>query len=210
MAVIGFTDNYEDLSSDKGYQFKFFCQCCGNGYLSSFRMNKQGVAGELLRGAGGLLGGILGRAADAVGDVQRAAAGPAHDAALKDAVEEMRPRFVQCKRCGQWVCREICWNDERSLCKNCAPILQRELAAQQAQITVEQTAEKLRSSDLTAGIDMKSKAKAACPKCGAAVSGGKFCPECGAELAPSDACSACGAKLSPGAKFCPECGAKRG
>ena len=37
MATIEFTGNYEDLSTDKGYQFKFFCEKCGNGYMSSFR-----------------------------------------------------------------------------------------------------------------------------------------------------------------------------
>ncbi|MCX6638013.1 MAG: zinc ribbon domain-containing protein, partial [Acidobacteria bacterium] len=37
MSIIRFTQNHEDLSTDRGYQFKFFCDRCGNGYLSSFQ-----------------------------------------------------------------------------------------------------------------------------------------------------------------------------
>ena len=29
MAVIEFTDNFEDLSTDQGFQFKFHCERCG-------------------------------------------------------------------------------------------------------------------------------------------------------------------------------------
>ncbi|MGC8762247.1 MAG: hypothetical protein ACP5VN_01215 [Acidobacteriota bacterium] len=71
--------------------------------------------------------------------------------------------FLKCKRCGQWVCKEICWNAERSLCKNCAPILQRELAARQAAIQVDQAEEKLRGMDLTEGVDLQSTAATLCP-----------------------------------------------
>ncbi len=208
MARIEFTDNYQDLSTESGYQFKFFCQCCGNGYMSSWKANKLGVAGHLLRGAGSVLGGVFGRAAHGTYEVQEAIQGPAHDAALQEAVEEIRPLFLQCKRCGQWVCREICWNAERSLCKNCAPILQRELAARQASIQVDQAEEKLRNMDLTEGVDLKSTAAVLCPKCGAEAQGGKFCPECGAPLVPKSECPKCGTKVKAGARFCPECGQK--
>jgi membrane protease subunit (stomatin/prohibitin family) len=208
MARIEFTDNYQDLSTESGFQFKFFCEGCGNGYMSSWKANKLGVAGHLLRGAGHVLGGVFGRAASGTYEIQEAVGGPAHDSALKEAVEEIRPLFVQCKRCGQWVCREICWNKERSLCKNCAPILPRELAAKQAEITVQQAEQKLREQDLTEGVDLKSTAVVLCPKCGAESEGGKFCPECGAPLAPKAECPKCGTKVKPGVKFCPECGQK--
>src|SRR5262249_33780992 len=143
MAHIEFTDNIQDLSTENGFQFKFFCQSCGNGMLSSWQANATGIAGEMLRGVGSILGGVLGRAAAGSYEIQKAVGGPAHDQALQHAVEEIRPQFVQCKRCGHWVCREICWNAERSLCKACAPILQRELAAMQAEIGVQQAQEKL-------------------------------------------------------------------
>jgi len=210
MSRVEFTDNYQDLSTDNGFQFKFFCQGCGNGYMSSWKANKLGVATDLLRGAGNLLGGVFGRAASGTYEVQKAVGGPAHDDALKEAVEEIRPLFLQCKRCGKWVCKDICWNAERALCKNCAPILQRELAAKQASITVEQAEEKLRQQDLTEGVDLKAQAAVLCPKCGAEAKGGKFCAECGAPISPKSECSRCGAKMSSTDKFCPECGQKAG
>ena len=206
MARIEFTDNYQDLSTETGYQFKFFCQSCGNGYMSSWQANKTGIAGEVVRAAGNICGGIFGRASHGSYEIQKAIGGPEHDRALEAAVAEIRPLFVQCKRCGQWVCHEVCWNNDRGLCKNCAPILQRELAAAQAQITVEQAQGKLRETDLTAGVNLTAEATVACPGCGAETAPGRFCSECGAALKPKGECPKCGAKTAPGAKFCPECG----
>lgn len=34
--MIQFVANYDDLSTDKGFQFKFHCDRCRNGYLSRF------------------------------------------------------------------------------------------------------------------------------------------------------------------------------
>ena len=49
MPVIEFTDNYEDLSTDQGFQFKFRCERCGDGFMSTFQTNALGVAGSLLQ-----------------------------------------------------------------------------------------------------------------------------------------------------------------
>jgi hypothetical protein len=208
VAHIEFTDNYQDLSTESGYQFKFICENCGNGYMSSWITSKSGMATGLLRGAGSLLGGFLGNAANSADGLRDLVQGPAHDHALQEAVEEIRPLFVQCKRCGQWICREICWNDERGLCTDCAPMVQRELGSMQAKLTVEQAGEKLREQDLTEGLNLAAKAVVVCPLCGAENEGGKFCQECGASLSPAVDCPRCGTKLKPSAKFCPECGAK--
>jgi Double zinc ribbon len=208
MAHIEFTDNYQDLSTQSGYQFKFICENCGNGYMSSFKASKAGMATGLLRGAGSLLGGVLGNASYSAEALREAVAGPAHDHALQDAVAEIRPLFVQCKRCGQWVCREICWNNERGLCSNCAPIVQRELGSIQAKVTIEQAEAKIRAQDLTGGINVADKAVVICPACGAENDGGKFCQECGSPLAARLDCPRCGTELKPNAKFCPECGNK--
>jgi Double zinc ribbon len=208
MARIEFTDNYEDLSTGSGYQFKFNCEKCGNGYMSSFQASKSGIATGLLRGAGNILGGFLGSASSGAEELQELVAGPAHDHALQEAVEEIRPLFIQCKRCGQWVCREICWNAERGLCSDCAPIAQREIGSLQAQITVDQAEEKLRQQDLTAGLNLSDKAVVICPSCGAENEGGKFCQECGGSLLAQAQCPKCGTKFKAGAKFCPECGTK--
>jgi membrane protease subunit (stomatin/prohibitin family) len=208
MAHVEFTDNYQDLSTDQGFQFKFMCESCGNGYMSSWQANQLGMAGDALRAAGSIFGGVFGRAASGSYEIQRAVGGPQHDRALSAAVAEIKPLFIQCKRCGKWVCKEICWNAERALCKNCAPILQRELAAKQAEITVEQAEQKLREQDLTAGINVTAEATVACPACGKETKPGKFCSECGAALRPKGECPKCGAKVDAKDKFCPECGQK--
>jgi hypothetical protein len=85
MASIKFTGNYQDLSTDKGYQFKFCCEKCGNGHLSTFKASKLGMASSALRAAGNLFGGVLGNAANSAYEIQRAVGGTAHDEALKEA-----------------------------------------------------------------------------------------------------------------------------
>lgn len=69
MDIIEFTDNYEDLSTDTGFQFKFYCERCGNGYMSEFRPSPAGRATGLLRAAGGLLGGMTGKVGDTVYEI---------------------------------------------------------------------------------------------------------------------------------------------
>jgi hypothetical protein len=126
------------------------------------------------------------------------------------AVAEGKAYFKKCTRCGKWVCPETCWNPERGMCENCAPDLQEEAAAAQAEAAKEQIWEKAKTVDQTGGLDVGVKQMAVCPGCGAKVGAGKFCGECGKELRPKDACGACGAKMAPAAKFCGECGGKRG
>src|SRR5215471_15699910 len=102
MATQAFTKNYRDHSNENGYQFEFFCDKCGNGRRSSFVTSGVGVASSLLKAAGSVFGGGLwnaGWGADRVKDVLR---GPAWDAAFKDAIEECKPFFRQCTRCGIW------------------------------------------------------------------------------------------------------------
>ena len=48
MPTVEFTGNYEDLSTDRGYQFKFYCEKCGNGYMSTFKASKMGMATSML------------------------------------------------------------------------------------------------------------------------------------------------------------------
>jgi hypothetical protein len=205
---IEFTDNYQDLSTESGYQFKFMCERCGNGYMSSWKASKAGMATGILRGAGSMLGGFMGSASRGADQLRDLVQGPGHDAALRDAVEEIRPLFTQCKRCGQWVCEEVCFNKERGLCVDCAPMAQREISALQAQITIEQAGTKLREQDLTEDLDLKASAVVICPACGVENEGGKFCAECGASLLPKTECPKCGTKFKAGSKFCPECGLK--
>ena len=210
MPLIQFTENYDDLSTDRGYQFKFHCDKCGNGYLTSFQPNVAGIAGGLLRAAGDLLGGALGRAGDSAYEIQQAIGGPAHDDALRKAVEEARPHFKQCSRCGKCVCIENCWNASRGLCKDCAPETDEEVAAAQSQAARDQIWQKAAEQDQIKEVRMTPGAQVAvCPSCGAKTRGSnKFCPECGASLQAKLICSKCGNEAEPGTKFCPECGNK--
>jgi hypothetical protein len=210
MGLIAFTKNHQDLSTDVGYQFKFFCDKCGNGYMSPFIRSTVKTAGSLLRGAGQLLGGFLGSAGANSYEIQRMVGGKEHDGAFRQAVEEARAHFKQCSRCGLWVCPENCWNSERGLCEVCAPNLEEERAAAQATAVREQVWQKARSTDQVADVDLTSKAVAFCPQCGARSQGGKFCPECGARFSVAVECPKCGTSVEGKPKFCPECGERLG
>lgn len=211
--MIQFVANYDDLSTDRGYQFRFHCDKCGNGHMSAYEASALGTTASLLRAAGNLFGGILGSAGNSAFEVQRAVGSTGHDAALRKAVEQGKQYFHQCSRCGRWVCPDVCWNAKAGLCEGCAPDEQEELAAQKAQAAAEQIVQKTRQQDYTSDLDFSKGGMVACEKCGARMSAGtKFCGECGAANAAAAAkpkfCTGCGAKIEAGAKFCPECGGK--
>ena len=79
---IAFTDNYEDLSSDRGYQFKFLCQRCGNGYMSSFKKSTTGTISGAVRILGNFFEGGD-RIASSTDEAQRMTAGKTHDKPLR-------------------------------------------------------------------------------------------------------------------------------
>ncbi len=208
MAMIQFTRNHSDHSTDKGYQFEFNCDRCGNGFMSEFKASAVGLASSALRAAGSIFGGVFGSASAGSYEIERAVRGPGHDKAFRDAIEEVKPNFRQCPKCSHWACIAVCWNQKRGLCYDCAPNLETEIAAAQAQSTVDQMKEKVRGMDLTKDLDLTSEAAALCPSCGARTQGAKFCPECGKPLRPKNECPRCGTKTEAGTKFCPECGSK--
>jgi hypothetical protein len=210
MPTVEFTGNYEDLSTDRGYQFKFYCEKCGNGYMSTFKSSKVGMAASAAQVAGNLFGGLFGRAADTAYEIQRAVGGPAHDAALREAVTEIRPMFKQCTRCGQYVCQPICFNKKAQLCEGCAPDMDEEIAAAQAEAAREQAFEKAREVNWMKGRDLGNVTGVACRACGAKVGSAKFCPDCGTPTSAKRSCRDCGHEVEGSPKFCPECGSKYG
>jgi hypothetical protein len=153
MTLIKFVRNYDDLSTDRGFQFEFYCDRCGTGYRTHFQASATGLVTEALDVASGLLGGVLGRAADVSERVHSAAWEQAHDKAFAAAVEEIKPNFIQCRRCTEWVCREMCWNAERGLCKECAPEVEVEYAAAQVEATIEQGREAIRETEYVSAED---------------------------------------------------------
>jgi len=132
-----------------------------------------------------LFGGVLSRAADSPYNVQRMVGGPAHDAALRNAVAEISPLFQQCPRCGDWVCKNVCWNETRNQCVNCSPKMEHQITAIESEGTIYQLRDKtFGQTDLTGSIALKSSAASMeCPSCGAEVERGqKFCGECGSKV----------------------------
>jgi membrane protease subunit (stomatin/prohibitin family) len=224
--AIAFVQNYQDLSTDRGYQFKFHCDHCGNGYMTSFQTSVIGAAESVLKIAGDLFGGAFSHAGESAYEVQRMVGGTAHDKALAAAVDECKQHFHQCPRCGKWVCPEVCWNGAANLCKGCAPRFEEELAAAHADARASAARQQLQSraagTDYVANVDMRGVASAApvapaasagphCTECGTLLGTAKFCPQCGTPRpAQAPAACSCGAPIAPGTKFCGECGKKLG
>lgn len=209
---IEFTQNYSDLSTNKGFQFEFYCDRCGSGYRTRFKPSMTGTVASVLDTASGLFGGVFNRAADVGERVRSASWEKAHDEAFVEAMAELKPDFVQCPRCSSWVCRSKCWNTKKGLCKECAPDLGVEMAAAQASRSVEEVwahAAMAEEDKKLAAENWRQTVRASCPQCEAPLAANaKFCPECGANLKARDNCPGCGSKITPGSKFCPECGEK--
>lgn len=211
MAKIEFTRNYSDLSTNQGFQFEFYCDRCGSGFRTNFQASTLGTVSSALDAASGLFGGVLGRAADLGERARSATWEKAHDAAFTEAMEELKPDFMQCPRCSSWVCLKSCWNSRKGLCKNCAPDLGVEMAAAQSSRTTEEiwAHSKMAEEDreMLKEKSWREGVRATCPSCNAPLAAKvKFCPECGERIQQELRCSNCDAKLMAGAKFCPECG----
>jgi len=133
-----FTANYNDLSTEQGFQFEFVCGRCNSGFRTKFKPSLTGKVSGALDAASSIFGGIFGAAANIGDRVHSATWEKAHDDAFVEAAQEIRPHFIQCPRCQTWVCREKCWNTKKGLCKECAPDLGVEMAAAQASKSVEE------------------------------------------------------------------------
>jgi len=215
MDAIEFTRNYTDHSTDRGFQFEFQCDRCGNGYKTAFQAWTMGTVSGALDAASSLFGGVFNQAANLSERARSAQWQQARDQAMVQSIQQIKPNFLQCPKCSSWVCKKNCWNQQRGLCKNCAPDLAVEISAQQS-------AQALNKIQQDIGVDAEdakmigsvgsAKVQASCPNCHAPLaSNAKFCPSCGYKLAEAGKfCSNCGAKLAPGASFCPECGTKQG
>jgi len=209
---IEFVSNYDDMSTDRGFQFEFRCDRCGSGYRTRFKPSMTGTIAGVMDSANSIFGGIFGTAANIGEQVRSAGWQKARDDAFSEAVSEIRPEFIQCPRCMNWVCRDKCWNTKKGLCKECAPDLGVEMAAAQASRSVEEVWAHAAMAEEDKKLDTEAWREgitAMCPKCETPLAtNAKFCPNCGAPLKPKNNCPECGAKLLPNAKFCADCGAK--
>ena len=215
-----FTRNYNDLSTDAGFQFEYFCDCCGNGFKSSFMESttyeKQqkterfggfsSALGSLMGGWGGNIGNTIERGANLVGN-NMSSQSPQwrkeQEQAFDAAQAEVQGLFRKCPACNRWVCETDCWNEEDGLCVECAP---RE-ASYVAKARNEAMRRNIDEAAETAVVwqGKLENRTTVCPNCGKPAGTGKFCNECGAPLG-TQRCPNCGAQVAMGLKFCGECG----
>jgi hypothetical protein len=209
--LVPFTDNFNDLSNTEGYQFEFHCERCGNGYRSGFSRDRVEMGRGMLRAVGSLFGGKLEELSNATQQwrYDRATNSPAKDKALASAVDEVRDKFRQCRGCGDWMCADLCWNDDIGQCLRCSPAVAEEVSRAQAAAQRDQIWQKATQQDWTKDVNLATRVTLSCTSCGSKTSGGKFCSSCGSSLASAVTCTGCGyADNKPGAVFCAECGTR--
>ena len=200
-----FTRNHNDLSTEAGFQFEFFCDCCGNGFKSTFvesttyekkkKTERFGgfssMLGGLMNNRVGNLGYSLERGSNILGDrlnEQSPAWRKEHEAAFDNAQEEVRPMFKKCPACNKWVCYD-CWNDEQGLCTECSPREASYVAQARARAMQRNIDEAADAAVVWQGkIETRT---TVCPRCGKPAGTGKFCNECGAPLG-TNRCPNCG------------------
>ncbi|MEA4853161.1 MAG: zinc ribbon domain-containing protein [Christensenella sp.] len=214
-----FTRNYEDNSTEAGFQFTFYCDICQDGYKTSFiesqtYKKKKGMRG--LSAGAGILGSLFGGQASSVGWAAERGGDilserfeerspewqKEHQRAFEMAQNEAKQHFHRCHGCQKWVC-DADYNEDEGLCVECAP--RQEVYVAKARATaMKKNIDDLADTAIVWKGELESKTTV-CPVCGKPAGNGKFCNNCGAPMA-MQVCPACGAKVALGIKFCNECG----
>jgi len=221
MALQPFTSNFEDNSTEAGFQFTFYCDACREGYKTRFIECKSYKKGRFFRGlgqlasaAGSMTGGRLGnlgygldRGSDVISERFQGMSPEwhkEHEPAFELGQNEAKGHFKRCPRCKKYVCDND-WNEEAGLCIEEAPRESTEVAAARAEKMVEDIKAKASATAVFTGtIDQR---QTLCPKCNKPAGEGKFCNNCGAPLSIMK-CPQCGAGNAAGTRFCGECGNK--
>ena len=178
MALQPFTRNYEDNSTEAGFQFTFYCDLCHEGYKTKFIESSTYKKGRFLRGLGGAIGTLsslvgqhnIGYSAERGADIlseRFQGMTPEwhreHEAAFARAQNEAKGHFQRCPKCRQWVCAND-WNEQEGLCTECAPRVNVEVASAKARKMVEDIAEEASRTKVFHG-KIESK-QTICPQCG--------------------------------------------
>ena len=217
--IQSFTRNYEDNSTEAGFQFTFYCDLCEDGYKSSFIESEThkksrglrslaqgaGVLGSLLGGRLGSLGYSLERGGSVLSerfDGMSPEWHKEHENAFERAKNEAQQHFHRCHGCRQWVC-DSCYNEDEGLCTQCAPRQEIEVAKARADAMRRNIGEVAETAVVWKG-KLESKTTV-CPVCGKPAGTGKFCNNCGASLALA-VCPKCGANNAQSVRFCNQCG----
>jgi hypothetical protein len=214
-----FTRNYEDNSTDAGFQFTFYCDVCNDGYKSSFiesttykKQKGSKLFGQGLGLVGSLLGGTvrdLGYAAERGTNIlSERFEGKSpdwhkeHEKAFQQAQNEVKGHFHRCPNCNSYVCDQ-CHNEDAGLCTKCAPRQEVYVAQAHSQAMKRNIDEASETATVWKG-EIESKTTM-CPKCGKPAGTGKFCNNCGASMELQE-CPKCKTKNAQGIKFCNNCG----
>lgn len=214
-----FTRNYQDNSTEAGFQFTFYCDICNDGYKSSFVESETYKKGKGLRGLAqgvDVLGSLMGGRMNDIGwSVRRGGdilserfenRSPEwqkeHERAFERAQNEARQHFHRCHGCNQYVC-DACYNEDEGLCTRCAPRQEIYVAKARAEAMKRNIDDAGQSATVWKG-EIESKTTV-CPVCGKPAGNGIFCNNCGASMA-MNVCSRCGAQNAQGVKFCNNCG----
>lgn len=219
--MTAFTRNYEDNSTEAGFQFTFYCDICNDGCKSSFIESETYKKGRGLRGlarGAGALGGLFGEALGTFGySLERSGdilserfegMSPewqkGHEKAFDRAQNEARQYFRRCHGCNRWAC-DSCFNTDESMCTECAP--RRNVAVAKATAQAMQRNLDDAAAEQTIWSGKLQSQTVTCPVCGRPAGTGKFCQSCGTSL-QARKCPNCGAALTSGTRFCGECGKK--
>ena len=124
--LTAFNDNYDDLSTDAGFQFSFRCEACGEGYKTNFIESKTYKKGKFFRNLGTIagsaasmmgqsgLGSAVGRGTDMMSEKFQGMSPEwhkEHGLAFASAQSEVKSHFHHCPKCKQLVCDKD-WNEE--------------------------------------------------------------------------------------------------
>ena len=215
-----FTRNYEDNSTEAGFQFTFYCDLCQDGYKTSFVESETYQKGRRLRGltsGAGALGSLFGGTLGNLGySLERGSSilserfegmspewQKEHEKAFEQGKNEAQKHFHRCHGCHQWVC-DSCYNEDEMLCTDCAPRQEVEVAKARAEAMRRNIDEAAETAVIWEG-KLESKT-VVCASCGKPAGAGKFCNNCGASLELA-VCPKCGEKNAQGVRFCNHCGA---
>lgn len=114
-----FTNNFNDLTTEKGFQFEFCCDRCGNCERSQFKGSALAAGSSLLDHAANFFGGLFATAREVAVNARNESWKGDREKAFLDAIEEMRPKFKRCAQCERYVCLD-CWDATTDMCLDCA------------------------------------------------------------------------------------------